>query len=85
MRNLYFGLLTDFVDAPVETLPEDESLVALARQGIEMLNQKYAGADRATSATKLPTGSSCFTVHAAGTPRSAGGWASSASAESSRT
>ena len=39
---LHFGLLTDFVDASVENLPEDESLVALARQGIDALNQKYA-------------------------------------------
>jgi hypothetical protein len=43
--NLHFGLLTDFVDAAVETLPEDESLVALARQGIETLNRKYVELD----------------------------------------
>jgi hypothetical protein len=41
-EHVYFGLLTDFVDAPAENLPEDVSLVALARQGIEALNQKYA-------------------------------------------
>src|SRR5687768_10640427 len=29
-RNVYFGLLTDFLDAEQETLPEDESLVSLA-------------------------------------------------------
>jgi cyclic beta-1,2-glucan synthetase len=40
-ENLYFGLLTDFRDAPTETLPEDEPLVNLARQGIEELNEKY--------------------------------------------
>ncbi|MGO9621993.1 MAG: GH36-type glycosyl hydrolase domain-containing protein [Desulfobaccales bacterium] len=39
--NLYFGLLTDFLDAHAETLPEDEPLVNLARQGIEELNEKY--------------------------------------------
>ena len=40
-ENLHFGLLTDFRDAPEETLPEDEPLVNLARQGIEALNEKY--------------------------------------------
>ena len=39
--NLHFGLLTDFLDAHAETLPEDEPLVNLARQGIEELNEKY--------------------------------------------
>jgi cellobiose phosphorylase len=39
--NLHFGLLTDFRDAHQETLPEDEPLVNLARQGIEELNEKY--------------------------------------------
>jgi cellobiose phosphorylase len=39
--NLHFGLLTDFRDAPEETLPDDEPLVNLARQGIEELNEKY--------------------------------------------
>ncbi len=40
-ENLHFGLLTDFPDAHEETLPEDEPLVNLARQGIEELNEKY--------------------------------------------
>ena len=40
-ENLHFCLLTDFRDASAETLPEDESLVNLARQGIEGLNAKY--------------------------------------------
>ncbi|MGE5752263.1 MAG: cyclic beta 1-2 glucan synthetase, partial [Deltaproteobacteria bacterium] len=39
--NLYFGLLTDFRDAPEETVPEDEPLVRLARKRIEELNEKY--------------------------------------------
>ena len=39
--HLHFGLLTDFRDAPTETLPEDESLLALARKGIDDLNAKY--------------------------------------------
>jgi cyclic beta-1,2-glucan synthetase len=40
-ENLHFGLLTDLGDAHQETLPEDEPLVNLARQGIEELNEKY--------------------------------------------
>ncbi len=39
--NLFFGLLTDFQDADQETLPEDESLLQLARASIEELNKKY--------------------------------------------
>jgi cellobiose phosphorylase len=38
---LHFGLLTDFRDAPSETLPEDESLARLAAHGIAALNAKY--------------------------------------------
>ena len=40
--NLLFGLLTDFGDAPEETLPEDAPLLALARERIEGLNEQYA-------------------------------------------
>ena len=43
--NLHFGLLTDFPDAAAETLPEDEPLLLLARQGIEALNAKYGDAE----------------------------------------
>jgi cyclic beta-1,2-glucan synthetase len=39
---LHFALLTDLVDAPTETLPEDREWVRLAREGIERLNEKYA-------------------------------------------
>lgn len=39
--NLYFGLLTDLVDAKQEVMPEDEHLLIMARQGIEALNEKY--------------------------------------------
>ncbi|MCX5805829.1 MAG: cyclic beta 1-2 glucan synthetase [Proteobacteria bacterium] len=39
--NLLFGLLTDFRDAEVESLPSDESLLSLAKQKIEELNRKY--------------------------------------------
>jgi cyclic beta-1,2-glucan synthetase len=40
--NVYFGLLTDFVDSTQETLPEDVPLLNLARTGIEELNRKYS-------------------------------------------
>ncbi|HVN97113.1 MAG TPA: glucoamylase family protein [Syntrophorhabdaceae bacterium] len=40
-ESLCFGLLTDFVDAAEERLPEDELLLQTARQGIEGLNKKY--------------------------------------------
>ncbi|HEV7822658.1 MAG TPA: cyclic beta 1-2 glucan synthetase, partial [Burkholderiales bacterium] len=41
--NLYFGLLTDFTDAPEQTLPADEPLLMLARNRIDELNEKYGG------------------------------------------
>jgi cyclic beta-1,2-glucan synthetase len=40
-RNLFFALLTDFADAPEETLPEDAALVAHARAAVEALNETY--------------------------------------------
>ncbi len=39
--NIHYGLLTDFVDAPTETLPDDQVLVGVARKKIEELNAKY--------------------------------------------
>ena len=42
---LYFGLLTDFRDAPQETQPDDASLLELAQIRIEALNQKYRHAE----------------------------------------
>ncbi|MGZ3881910.1 MAG: cyclic beta 1-2 glucan synthetase, partial [Flavisolibacter sp.] len=39
--NVHYGLLTDFTDAKVATLPEDEQLVALVTRRIEELNEKY--------------------------------------------
>jgi cyclic beta-1,2-glucan synthetase len=39
--NLHFGLLTDFMDANVENLKEDQELTDLAIGRIEALNQKY--------------------------------------------
>ncbi len=42
-ENLHFGLLTDFQDANKKTLPDDESLLQLAHQKIDELNEKYSG------------------------------------------
>ncbi len=40
-HNLFFALLTDFLDAGKEVLPGDAPLAALARRKIEELNEKY--------------------------------------------
>ena len=40
-HHLYFGLLTDFRDAPQETLPGDAALVSAVAHGIAALNEKY--------------------------------------------
>ena len=47
-KNLHFALLTDFLDAEKEILPEDEPLLELARQKIENLNDKYNDARQET-------------------------------------
>jgi cellobiose phosphorylase len=39
--NLFFALLTDFRDAPEQTLPEDEALLAHARAAVQTLNATY--------------------------------------------
>ena len=39
--HLHFALLTDFPDAPEETMPEDHALLARIHAGVEMLNRKY--------------------------------------------
>jgi cyclic beta-1,2-glucan synthetase len=41
--HLHFGLLTDFMDAESEVLPEDAALMVQARESIEALNVKYRG------------------------------------------
>ncbi|MFI5455936.1 MAG: GH36-type glycosyl hydrolase domain-containing protein [Isosphaerales bacterium] len=41
--NLHFALLTDFRDAPQETMPDDEALVRRAKEGIEDLNARFKG------------------------------------------
>lgn len=38
---LTFALLTDFDDAPVQRIPNDEGLLSAAKAGIENLNHKY--------------------------------------------
>ncbi len=43
---LYFALLTDFKDAPRETMPEDAAALQAAREGIQRLNQRYGSAAR---------------------------------------
>ena len=40
--NLRFCLLTDFADAPTETLPTDAALMDYMREAVEKLNGKYA-------------------------------------------
>ena len=40
-ENLHFGLLTDFVDAGQEVMPEDEAFLQSVQQKIENLNLKY--------------------------------------------
>ena len=45
-ENLYFGLVTDFEDAPTETTPEDVALLYMVRDGIRRLNASYAGLGR---------------------------------------
>ena len=39
--DLRFALLSDWLDAPSETLPDDENLLAVARDGVARLNKKY--------------------------------------------
>jgi cyclic beta-1,2-glucan glucanotransferase len=39
--NLFFALLTDFRDAPEQTLPDDDALLAHARSAVEALNGAY--------------------------------------------
>jgi cyclic beta-1,2-glucan synthetase len=77
-EHLAFALLTDFRDAPAESMPGDEAL--LAARGRE-------GSRRSTPGTRAPaaaTCSSCCIARAAGTRARACGWAGSASAASSR-
>ncbi|MDQ4080294.1 MAG: cyclic beta 1-2 glucan synthetase, partial [Gemmatimonadota bacterium] len=45
-RRLHFALLSDFTDAPSETLPADDAILAAAVEGIHALNERYAGKAR---------------------------------------
>lgn len=40
-KNLYFGLLGDFKDAPEKELPDDDAIIRTAIIGINELNKKY--------------------------------------------
>lgn len=40
-KNLFYCLLTDFTDAPQETMPGDAELLSLVSEGIRSLNLKY--------------------------------------------
>jgi cyclic beta-1,2-glucan synthetase len=42
-EHLYFALLTDFADAPAETMPDDTAWVDAALDGIRDLNARYCG------------------------------------------
>ncbi|MBN8455016.1 MAG: cyclic beta 1-2 glucan synthetase [Candidatus Accumulibacter sp.] len=48
-EHLHFGLLTDFRDAQLESLPEDGPLLHLARTRIDELNEKYRAAAGGTA------------------------------------
>ncbi len=39
--NILYGLLTDFSDAAAQVMPEDESLLRQAMEGVEILNRRY--------------------------------------------
>jgi hypothetical protein len=43
--HLHFALLTDFIDAATETLPQDARLLALAKERIDALNTIHADAE----------------------------------------
>jgi cellobiose phosphorylase len=44
-KHLHFALLTDFLDAPQEKMPDDDALLQHARAGVALLDRKYQ-ADR---------------------------------------
>ena len=74
---LHFALLTDFCDAPRESMPDDEALLETAVEGIRALNEKY-GHERTDFF-------SCFTARGVSTRRNGYGWAMNANAERLRT
>src|SRR6266853_6948793 len=42
--DLRFALLSDWLDAPCESLPSDDGLLAVAMDGVARLNKKYSPA-----------------------------------------
>jgi cyclic beta-1,2-glucan synthetase len=42
--NLFFALLSDWIDAPQETMPDDDELLAAATDGIARLNRRHGPA-----------------------------------------
>ena len=75
--DLRFALLSDWTDAPQETMPGDDELLAMTIEGIARLNQRHGAA---------PDGASDFsfsTDGAAGTTASESGWGGSANVENS--
>jgi cyclic beta-1,2-glucan synthetase len=46
--NIHYALLGDFTDAREEKMPEDETIVSLAKARIESLNRTYAGSGGTT-------------------------------------
>ena len=44
-EHLHFAILSDFVDAATETLPEDAEILAAAVAGVETLNQRHGEGD----------------------------------------
>ena len=40
--HIHFALLTDFLDATTETMPQDAEILDAAREGIRALNEKHA-------------------------------------------
>jgi len=44
--NIFYGLLTDFVDSDTEIMPADEELLNRVKEGIQSLNLKYEDTDQ---------------------------------------
>ncbi|HXT21182.1 MAG TPA: carbohydrate-binding protein, partial [Thermoanaerobaculia bacterium] len=44
-QHVHFAILGDFTDAPAEAMPDDDAILAAAREGIEALNAGPAGGD----------------------------------------
>ena len=67
-QRLHFALLSDFPDAPAESLSTDAALLQLAQDGINALNRTYAASDAASSdsgaaPTQRPSGDIFYLLH----------------------